>query len=262
MGTPREELAERLRHYRLAAGFTSHGAFAKRMHVSRSLVSKAESAAYPVPTDPVIAGWAEVTGAPEDEIAELVKRARAGSPEWFMPYESEEAKAHTLRCWSGPGVVPGLLQTEAYARAILSGQPYTPERLDELVRARMGRKDVIGRASLTAVIDHHVLHRLIGSPRIMAEQCAHLAVMAEHSRIALHVTPEGTTTGLFGELNLATRDNTTTICMTTMQDVTSTAPDMVAKAMETFDWILGAAMPRAESLDFIRAMEELWKTRT
>jgi transcriptional regulator with XRE-family HTH domain len=261
MGTPREDLAERLRHYRLAAGFTSHGALAKRMHVSRSLISKAESPVYPVPTDPVIAGWVETTGAPEDEVEELVKRARAGSPEWFMPYESEEAKAHTLRCWSGPGAVSGLFQTDGYARAILSGQPYTPERLDELVRARMKRKDVIGRAYITAVMDHHVLHRLVGSPRIMAEQCAQLAILAEHPRIAFHVTPEGMTTGTFGALDLATRDNTTMVCMTTMQDMTTTAADMVAKAMETFDRILGAAMPRAGSLDFIRAMEELWKTR-
>jgi len=101
-----------------------------------------------------------------------------------MPYRQAEAQASILRCWS-PLLVPGVLQTESYMRAVLAVEPYTAGQLDELVAARLERQAVIGRAYLTAVIDQHVLHRLIGSAAVMAEQCAHLLSMAERPDIAL-----------------------------------------------------------------------------
>jgi hypothetical protein len=90
---------------------------------------------------------------------------------------------------------------------------------------------------------------------------AHLAIMAERPRIALHVIQEGTNVGLWGALYLATRDSTVTVCLPALEDVTSTAPGLVGKAAWAFERILGSAMPRAESADFIRAMEERWKTQ-
>lgn len=110
-------------------------------------------------------------------------------------------------------------------RAVLQVEPYTAERLGELVSARLERQSVIGRAYLTAVIDQHVLQRPVGTPAIMAEQYGHLAIMAGRPDIGLHVVPEGTNVGLWG----------------------------------AFD--IGAALPRAESLALIRTMEEQWKTR-
>jgi hypothetical protein len=125
----------------------------------------------------------------------------------------------------------------------------------------MERQAVIGRAYITAIIDQHVLQRPIGSPAIMTEQWAHLARMAERSDIALHVIPEGTNGGLWGGFDLATRDNVTTVCMTTIEDITSTAGDLVAKAMRAFERMLGAALPRAESLDRVQVAEETWKAQ-
>jgi len=123
MGTPRGDLADKLREARIAAGYGSQGALAKRLTVSRSLVTKAENVTQPIPSADLVSAWAGVTGAPLDELLELVKRARSGIPDWFMPYESAEAQADTLRCWT-PLQVPGLLQTESYAREILSVEPY------------------------------------------------------------------------------------------------------------------------------------------
>ena len=144
---------------------------------------------------------------------------------------------------------------------VLSVEPYAPERLTELVAARMERQQVLSRAYVTAVIDHHVLQRCLGSPEIMAEQCAHLATVAERPNIALHVVPEGMNLGLWGAFDIAAKDGAYTVRMTTLQDVTSTSPDLVSNAMQAYERILGAAMPRAESLDFTRGMEEQWKTQ-
>jgi transcriptional regulator with XRE-family HTH domain len=202
--TPREQLANVLRQSRLDAGYDSHGTLAKKLNVSRPVITRAENAAHPVPSDAVLAAWAGVTGVALDTLTDLARRAKSGTPDWFMSYRQAEAQASILRCWS-PLLVPGLLQTESYMRVVLSVEDYSAEELDDLVSARLERQSVIGRAFLTAIIDQHVLQRLIGSPAVMAEQTAHLADLAERPRIALHVIPEGTNVGLWGALYLATR---------------------------------------------------------
>jgi transcriptional regulator with XRE-family HTH domain len=259
--TPREQLAETLRQARLDAGYESHGALAKRMNVSRPVVSRAENAAHPVPSDAVLAAWAGATGVALDTLTDLAQRAKSGTPDWFMPYRQAEAEASILRCWS-PVLVPGLLQCESYMRAVLSVEPYTAEQLNDLVTARLERQAVIGHAYLTAVIDQHVLQRLIGSASVMAEQCAAIVQLAERSDIALHVVPEGTNVGLWGAFNMAARDSAVTVCMTTLEDVTSAAPDLVSKVTVAFERILGAALPRVESHELIvKVAEERWKAQ-
>jgi transcriptional regulator with XRE-family HTH domain len=259
--TPREQLATTLKQSRADAGFASHGALAKQLNVSRPVVSKAENPVHPVPSDALLAAWAKATGAELDTLTDLAQRTKSGTPDWFMPYLSAESEADALRCWS-PLLLPGLVQTEAYARAVLSVEPYTPKRLAELLAVRMERQQVLSRAYLTAIIDAHVLQRCIGSPAIMAEQCAHLLTLADRADIALHVVPEGTNVGLWGAFDIAARDNVFTVRFETLEDVTGRAPETVKKAMQAYERILGSALPRADSLDFAREMESRWKTRT
>jgi Domain of unknown function (DUF5753)/Helix-turn-helix domain len=259
--TPREQLAETLRQARLEAGFASHGSLAKRLTVSRPVVTKAESAAHPCPSDAVLAAWAGATGVGLETLTDLAQRAKSGTPDWFMPYLTAEATADTLRCWN-PTLVPGLCQAESYARAVLSVEPYSPERLAEMVTARIERQQVIGRAYLTAIIDQLVLHRRVGSAAIMAEQCGHLASLAERPDIALHVLPEGSNLGTWGELQIASKGTIITVSMGAFEDVTTTAPELISRGVQAFERILGAAMPRADSLEFVQSMEETWKTRT
>jgi hypothetical protein len=260
MTTPREQLATVLRQSRIDAGYGSHGALARKLNVSRPVVTRAENPANPAPSDAVLAAWAGATGAGLDTLTDLAQRAKSGTPDWFMPYRQAEAQASILRCWS-PVLVPGLLQIESYMRAVVSVEPYTAEQVDELVSARLERQAAIGRAYLTAIIDQHVLQRLIGSATVMAEQCVHLAAMAERPDVALHVIPDGTNVGLWGAFDIAARDSTVTVRLSALEDMTSTAPDLVGKMTVAFERILGAAMPRAESLALIQAVEEQWKTQ-
>jgi hypothetical protein len=147
-------------------------------------------------------------------------------------------------------------------RAVLSVEPYTAERPNELVAARLERQVVIGRAYLLVIIDQHVLHRLIGSAPVMAEQCVHLASMAERPDIALHVIPEGTNMGLWGAFDIAARDSAVTVRLSALEDMTSTAPDLVGKVTVAFERMLGAALPRIESHELIlKVAEEQWKAR-
>jgi hypothetical protein len=259
MPTAREQLAGKLRESRLSAGYGSHAALASHLNVSRPVISRAENPAHPPPTDALLVSWAMATGADLSELNELATRARGGSPDWFLNYLVAESAAHTLRCW-GCVVVPGLLQTENYARAVLVVERYAPARLGELVAARMARQQVIGRASVTAILDERVIRRLIGSPLIMSEQLGHLATLGERPDIAVHLLPESSNQGTGGALDIAAKDNTITVCMTTaLEDVTATAEHLTIKAMQTWERLLGAAMPVAESLEAIRATEQEWK---
>lgn len=260
MATPREELADLLKAKRIDAGYESQGSLASKIRVSRPVVSKAENPTQPIPSIPLLTAWAGVTGAPLDKLTDLANRCRSGTPEWFMPYRQAESEATTLRFW-GPLLVPGLFQTEDYAWALLSVESYSTEQLREMVAARMERQQVIGQPHITAVIDSRVFRECMGSPEIMAKQCEHLLVMAEHPKIRLHVVPEGSGVGMYGAFALASKNGTTTVNLTTIRDVTSTEPDLVDETMRAFDDILAASMPRAESLDFIRTMAESWKER-
>lgn len=259
--TPREQLADTLRQARLDAGCGSHGALAKKLNVSRPVVTRAENPAHPCPSDAVLAAWAGVTGVGLEVLTDLAQRAKSGTPEWFMPYLTAESGATMLRSWA-PLIVPGLLQTESYARAVLSVEPYTPERLAELLAVRMERQQVLARAYLVAILDVTVLARCIGDATVMADQCAHLATMAERPNIALHVVPEGTNTGAWGALDVASRDGLASVNFSTAtDDVTTTAAEQVDRAMLAYERVLGYALPKPASLDFVRRQEDQWKSQ-
>ena len=103
--------------------------------------------------------------------------SHASAPPWFRPWLDVEATAEAIRTWE-PLVVPGLLQTEDYARAVLSGDAgVAPEQIEEQVIARMERQSILRRPKpplLWVVIDEAVLHRPIGSPAVMSAQLTHL----------------------------------------------------------------------------------------
>jgi Domain of unknown function (DUF5753) len=190
-----------------------------------------------------------------EEFTEIVARAKSGTAEWFMPYLSAERVATRLRFWA-PLVVPGLLQSEGYMLAI--------ERSDDVVRTRLERqRQVIGRARITAVIDHRVLAFAIGSPAIMAAQCIHIASLVESRSVTLHVVPEGADTGLGGALALASAKSLVTVNMTTMtREITSTEAGMVEEAQAAYDLVLGMALPPVPSLEYVKKREAAWKGRS
>jgi transcriptional regulator with XRE-family HTH domain len=214
--TPREELADLLQRARVEAGYGSQGALAKRLNVSRPVISKAESASQPPPSEAILAAWAGATGAPLDRLNELAERARSGVPDWFVPWLAPESNATLLRYWS-PFIVPGIVQTKAYMHALFEDEGHLLDHADEMASARLQRQQVIRRIPVTIIIGYHVLYRVVGSPAVMSAQMGHLSMMA------LHVLPETVTTGSCGELGIATGGEGTTVSMPTLQ--TSPAPN-------------------------------------
>ncbi|WP_284575894.1 helix-turn-helix transcriptional regulator [Streptomyces sp. 2P-4] len=118
-------------------------------------------------------------------------------PAWAEEYFEREREALALS-WFDTMIVPGLLQTEAYARAVLSCRvPYVGEAKVELQTARrMKRQEILRRAvppTLSFVIWEPALRDRIGGPNVYREQIRHLRECAEMPSVSVQVLPLGLT---------------------------------------------------------------------
>ncbi|WP_153427252.1 helix-turn-helix domain-containing protein [Streptomyces alkaliphilus] len=120
-------------------------------------------------------------------------RYRDVLPDWFSAFVSLEAEADQIRAYE-PHYVPGLLQTEGYATAVLrAGMPHAPrEEVERLVALRMSRQELLERKDpplLWVVMDETVLRRPLGRPHVMREQVGRLIEAAAQPRVRLQIMP-------------------------------------------------------------------------
>lgn len=116
--------------------------------------------------------------------------------DYFSPYVGLEADAISIKYYQS-SVMPGLLQTASYARAVheVVVQPkLSPERIDELVKVRLTRQNVLDRDPppvISAIIDEAALHRVVGSAAIMAAQLARLTELTSRPNVTMQVITFG-----------------------------------------------------------------------
>jgi transcriptional regulator with XRE-family HTH domain len=113
--------------------------------------------------------------------------------DWFQDYLGLEESASRIQTWEQQ-FIPGLLQTEDYARAIVTRgwAALASERADRQVAVRLRRQALLSRPDapkLWAVIDESVLHRPIGGRRLMLAQIEHLLELTKRPTIILQVVP-------------------------------------------------------------------------
>jgi transcriptional regulator with XRE-family HTH domain len=115
-----------------------------------------------------------------------------------------EHEAASIAIWH-VDVVAGLLQTEAYARHIISSysriEPIAPGMIGRMVKVRMQRQQLLNREGLqlSIVLDESVLRRRIGDDSVMYEQLQHLAHEAERPNLTLQILPLDAQHPVFGE---------------------------------------------------------------
>lgn len=141
-------------------------------------------------------------------------------PTWFQPYAELEATATYISTYQAQ-LVYGLLQTEEYARVVLSVDH--PDKLDEMVAARMERQRILEREHppvVCVVLDEAVLHRELGGTEVMRNQLAHLLGFLGHPWVQVQVLPfeAGQHTGLLGSFNLLRFEDDPDICYTESYD--------------------------------------------
>jgi hypothetical protein len=184
---------------------------------------------------------------------------------WFQEWADIEAQATVLR-WYEPLVVPGLLQTEDYARAILSARPDgNLDDLDEQVAARLARQAVLDRTAspqLWCILDEGVLHRAIGGTKVMRSQLYHLAEVADHPKTTIQVIRTGGAhAGLLGGFIIADLDSKPAVVYleTAAQGQITDSPSVAGHLVLSFDRLRAGAESWATSRDLIRKVaEERW----
>ena len=196
-------LALELLRRREAAGLTREEA-ARQLEWSTSTIFRIETGrSRPQPGNVrVLLELYGVSGPERDGLIRLAREAR--QPGWWHsfrdvlpnPYEvfiGLEAGAASIRNFE-PIVIPGLLQTEDYARQTLRNGPEELDRddIERLVQVRMERQRILGREDrprLWAVIDEAVIRRVVGSPEVMREQLRHVIECAEQGKTTLQAVP-------------------------------------------------------------------------
>jgi transcriptional regulator with XRE-family HTH domain len=186
---------------------------------------------------------------------------RSQLPNWFQPYAEMEAKATYISTYQAQ-LVYGLLQTEEYARAVLTTG--MPGDLDGLVAARMERQRILEREQpplAWAILDEAVLHRPIGGREVMRRQLARLLEFTGHRWMRVQVLPNvaGEHASLAGSFNLLRFEEDPDVVYT--EDVIAghmTAnPETVKEAARRYAHLQAAALSVEASAALItRVMEE------
>jgi transcriptional regulator with XRE-family HTH domain len=253
-------LGEEVRRARLAAGFTSQDQLARRLGFDRTVITKTETGDRP-PSAEVAQALATLFpglgGGRFVELAEVARRAAGKFPGWFeRDWLPVERQAASLRWWE-PLLIPGLLQTAQYARALFEAwQPAaSQEDLEALVDGRLDRQRILDRddpPDLRVVLDEPVLHKPIGSAKIMAAQLEHLADLSCRPMITVQVLPAGLGAhgGLLGAFIIAGPAGTVYLETAVEAQVTGEAP-VRDRAALIFDRLTRDALPRGASRDLI-----------
>lgn len=199
----KRRLRNELRKARETAGKTQRDV-AAAMDWSSSKLIRIETGAVNISTNDLRAllGLYDVPTARIDGLVELARGARE-APRWnlyrdvakpaliaFLGYESS---AKIVRNFE-PLLVPGLLQTEDYARVVIETvEADSPQQVDALVDLRTQRQEILTKQPSSTdfhfILDEAVIRRIVGGPGIARQQLRHLREVAEYPNVTIRVVP-------------------------------------------------------------------------
>ena len=216
-------LGTQLRRLREARGITAHEA-ARAIRASESKISRIElgrNAFREVDIADLLTLYGITDVDEREQMLTLASQANQPGwwhryqdilPTWFQAYIGLEESAESIRSYDAQ-FVPGLLQTEEYAGAVIELGEFSLEETDRLVylRKERQRRFTTGSLRLWAIIDEMALRRPVGNPGLMRAQLEYLLEVSERPGLTLQVTPYPTggsylVPGSFSILRFATAD--------------------------------------------------------
>ncbi|MBL1109111.1 helix-turn-helix domain-containing protein [Streptomyces sp. 5-8] len=271
----RRKLGAELRTLRTGAGLTS-GEAARLVGWHQSKVSRIETGSSGVkPAD--LRLLLDAYGVRDGHLRELLlmlagAEDAGGRHRWWHAYRgvlpptyrdfiSLESQASAMRTLETT-VVPGLLQTPEYARAVTRAavKDLDEDGLDTLVEVRLARQDVLRSDPplvLSAVLDEAVLRREVGGPGVMARQLERLMEAARLPQVRLQVLPyaAGAHIGLTGPFVIFSFPSTSDLDVVVLDQLTSSLylerkEDLMAYS-EAFSTLQFHALSPEDSLDYI-----------
>ncbi|GAA3372735.1 helix-turn-helix transcriptional regulator [Streptomyces sannanensis] len=262
--SPRALLGAELRHRREQAGLTQDE-LGLRLFVSGSFIGQLEAG-----TRRMVPEYARLTDDILGTDGFFLRNCKAATkskyPDHFAEAAEAEAIAQTIKEYA-PLLIPGLLQTEAYARAVFRAYQPTAmeETIDELVAARLDRARLLAHPTtplLWAVLDEAVLRRKVGGAGVMAEALGHIAALMRRHRVIAQVLPfeAGAHAALHGALKLMTFSDAPPLAYV---DGLGTGrllddPATLARHELTYDLLLASALSPEASLALIESAAEAY----
>ncbi|MEW2570728.1 helix-turn-helix transcriptional regulator [Streptomyces sp. NPDC047070] len=253
----------RVRRLRTAAGLTQ-AELGFRTHVVSTRITQIERASGAKPTLELARALDAALGS-DDLLVELWPYVyREAFPDWSRKFIAYSERAVTIREYAAH-VVPGLLQTREYARAVLSvGLTLSnDEQLEERLTVRMTRQERLGspdRPELWVVLDEAVLRRPIGGYEVMRAQLELLLHVAERRFVTLQVLPfdQGEHDAMGGSLTVLVLPDASEVAYTEGAHYGQLVEDPaeVKRFALTYDRLRANALPPLMSLDMIRSAME------
>lgn len=253
----------RVRRLRTAAGLTQADLGA-RTHVVSTRITQIERASGAKPTLELARALDSVLGA-DNLLVELWPYVyREAFPDWSRAFMAHSERAVSIGEYAAH-VVPGLLQTADYARAVLGvGTTLSSEaQLEERLGARLERQERLrspDRPRLSVVLDEAVLRRAVGGQAVMRGQLARLLEAATERHITVQVLPfdQGAHDVMGGSLTILRLPDDSEIAYTEgahygrlIED-----PAEVRRFALSYSLLQGASLPPLMSLDMIRSVME------
>jgi transcriptional regulator with XRE-family HTH domain len=183
-------------------------------------------------------------------------------PGWFQAYIGLEESAESIRSYDSQ-FIPGLLQTEEYAAAVLAFGEFSLEEAERLVylRKERQRRFASGGLRLWAILDEVALRRRVGGPEIMRAQLDHLHEVCDQPGFALQVVPDSAgayvAPGSFSILRFAVPDLPDVVYI---EQLTSAMyldkPVDVERYALVMDKLSASGAPPEQTKEIIRALRE------
>ncbi|WP_405615546.1 Scr1 family TA system antitoxin-like transcriptional regulator [Streptomyces sp. NBC_00076] len=260
--SPRALLGAELRHAREKAGLSQEDLGAS-LFVSGSFIGQLEAATRRMQSE-----YARLLDEALDTGDFFLRNCGAANKSRYPEHFAEAAEAETIATairQYAPMLIPGLVQTPAYARAVNRAyDPTAPEEtIDEWVEGRMVRTRLLDHPTkplLWLVLDEAVLRRETGGRAVMAEALRHVAGLARRSRIIVQVLPfsAGAHKGMEGSMRLMDFEEAPPLVYL---EGPSTGrleddPATVAQLRFTFDLLTASALSPEKSLALIEALAQ------
>lgn len=177
-----------------------------------------------------------------------------------------ETEATEIRAYE-PELVPGLLQTEDYARAVIqvSGIAATQEEAERLVRIRLTRQEILTRDDpprLRVVLNEGAVRRLVGGPIVMREQLRRLAAARDQATVQIQVLPysAGEHPAMTGPFEILTFAEPGERGVVNLEEMSSALflekPDELRQYGRAFEYLIAAALGPRESADMLIKLAE------
>ncbi|WP_345429426.1 helix-turn-helix domain-containing protein [Actinoallomurus vinaceus] len=263
--TARQFVGREIRHARESKQLT-RAELAKTFPVSESLVASWESGRL-IPKTEYLPHLTGILGLPDVILRildDLVSREVA--PEWLDKWTRAESDSSALLTFE-PLVVPGLLQTEDYARAVLRlGKP-APLDLEGQVSARLARQKVLTREDpplYHAVLDEAVIRRPVGGPATMRDQLMRLVDLSRRDEIIIQVIPfeVGAHAGVAGAAIVLANINGSEVAYVdnALRGEVVEKPEDVAAIRRLWQMLSAKALHEDASIELIMKAAESWET--